>query len=193
MKLYTNLLSLEDQQNIRLEKATALLFNFFLWVVLSLLMLLVFMIAGRFYLISELSSVETRIELQKQTVSQSENQQLKNTLNEFNTHLANLVNLEKHQGQWSEVLIEFARLVPKDVAVDSFTGERQTGRIRITGFAKTRESVLRLRQNLLDSGNFTDVNFPLSNLVKPTDLNFNYTFFVKPELLIKVGSASESQ
>lgn len=193
MKFYTNLLAKEDQKNIRLEKSTTALFNFFLWVVMSLFLLAIFMAAGRIYLTSELSATETKIELQKQVVSQEENKQLKKTLNEFNTHLANLVNLDEHQGQWSQVLISFARLVPQDIAVDGFAGERLTGRIRISGFAKTRESVLRLRQNLLDSGVFTDVNFPLSNLVKPENLSFNYTFFVKPELLIKGGAAAAPQ
>jgi len=193
MKLYTNLLAKEDQKEIRLEKATAAILNFFIWVVMSLIILAVFLIAGRVYLTSELSRTETRIELQKQVVSQEENLQLKKTLDELNTHLLNLVNLDEHQGQWSEVLISFARLLPNDVAIDSFTGERQTGRIRVSGFAKTRESVLRLRQNLLASGVFVDVNFPLSNLVKPADLSFNYTFFVNPELLIKGGRDTLSQ
>lgn len=188
MKLYTNLLAKEDQKEIRLEKATAAILNFFIWVVMSLAVLAVFVIAGRIYLTGELSRTGTNIALQKQVVSQEENLQLKKTLGEFNTHLTNLVNLDQHQGQWSEVLISFTRLLPVGVAIDSFTGERETGRVRISGFAKTRESVLRLRQNLLASGDFTDVNFPLSNLVKPKDLSFNYTFFVRPSLLIKGGA-----
>ena len=193
MKLYTNLLAKEDQKDIRLEKATAAVLNFFIWVVMSLIILAVFIIAGRIYLTSELSTTETKIDLQKQVVSQDENQQLKKTLDEFNTHLLNLVNLDEHQGQWSEVLISFARLIPKDVSIDSFTAERETGRIRISGFASSRESVLQLRQNLLAAADFTDVNFPLSNLVKPTNLSFNYTFFVKPESLIKGGAGAANQ
>jgi len=184
MKKFINLLPKEIQREASLEKLSSRLWNLLVWILLSVGILLLMFLAARIYLKSELSRVNTRIELQQQVVSQEKNRELKRQLDEFNTDLRNYVTLEENQAFWSEVLIAFARLVPQDVAIDTFLAERETLRIRVTGFAKSRDSVLRLRNNLLDSEYFENVNFPLSNLIKPNDVNFTYTFYVNGELLI---------
>lgn len=185
MKKYINLLSPEDQKDVRLEKTNTALLKFYFWGGLSLVLLFAVLFAGRFYLSFEISQIKDRIAVQQQAVSTEENQKLKKQLGDFNTKLKNLVNLDEHQALWSEVVINFARLVPGDVAIDSFTADRQTGKIKIAGFAKTRESVLQLRDNLLESEFFKDVNFPLSNLTRPTNVNFRYAFFVNGKNLLK--------
>jgi len=117
--------------------------------------------------------------------STPENQELKQKLIEFNTHLDNLEKLSDSHAVWSEVVIELARLVPQDMVIDSFLANRETGQISVTGFAKLRDSILDFRKNLLESEYFEDVNFPLANLVKPTDANFRYNFFVKEDILLE--------
>ncbi|MDP2933283.1 MAG: PilN domain-containing protein, partial [bacterium] len=178
MNRYINLLSSSDQKDIRLEKVNAALLNSYFWLGLSLLALIALLCGGRFFLKFEISQMQDKIALQQQAVSTEQNQKLKKQLNDFNARLRNLVNLDEHQALWSEAVINFARLVPKDVAIDSFIADRQTGRIKIAGQAKTRESVLQLRNNLLGSEYFRDVNFPLSNLTRATNVNFRYNFFI---------------
>lgn len=159
--------------------------NSYFWLGLSLVVLIALLAGGRFFLKFEISQMQDKIQLQQQAVSTEQNQKLKKQLNDFNARLKNLVNLDEHQALWSEVVINFARLVPTDVAIDSFIADRQTGRIKIAGQAKTRESVLQLRNNLLGSEYFRDVNFPLSNLTRATNVNFRYNFFINENRLLK--------
>lgn len=180
-----NLLPKEQQKDIKLEKASSKLVNLIVWAFLSLVVLLLLSFAAKLYLQSELKRVTDRVELQKQVVSQGENQELKIKLKEFNGHLDNLVTLSDNHAIWSEVVIEFARVIPEDVAIDNFLADRKTGQISITGFAKFRDSVLDLRNNLVASEYFENVNFPLANLVRPEDVNFRYKFFVNNDELIK--------
>lgn len=184
MKKYTNLLPKEEQREISLEKISGRLFRFFLVILASLCILIVAFAAGRLYLQAKISSIRDRIELQENVVSKEDNLKLKQELNEFNGHLSNLVNMEQHHAQWSEVLIEFARLLPQDVAVDSISASRETGFVRITGFALNRDSVLQLRKDLLASPYFKDVNFPLSNLNRATNVTFSYSFFIDQSHLV---------
>ena len=149
MKPYTNLLPQEEQQDISLERIQSRLLNFFILVTISVLIVALLFFLGRLYLSSRISDMRQQIEDQQKLVSKENNQKLKKSIDTLNAHLNNLVSLEQHHAQWSEALIAFARLVPQDVAVDSFTATRQTGVIKISGFAKTRDSVLQLRTNLL--------------------------------------------
>ena len=185
MKKYVNLLPKEAQKEIRLERISSRLLNLLIWVLVSLVILVVLMIAARVYLNSELNRIDDRIVLQKEVVSQEENKALKKELTEFNAHLSNLVKLESSHAYWSEVLIELARLLPQDLAVDALTADRETRKMTIIGFAGTRDSVLQFRRNLISSQFFEDVNFPLSNLIRPTDVNFRYTFFVNADALLE--------
>ena len=185
MKKLANLLPKEDQKEIKLVNITSRLINLFIWILISLSVLILLTVATKFYLSSESGRVNDRIVLQEQVVTKEENQELKQKLIEFNTHLDNLEKLSDSHAVWSEVVIELARLVPQDMVIDSFLANRETGQISVTGFAKLRDSILDFRKNLLESEYFEDVNFPLANLVKPTDANFRYNFFVKEDILLE--------
>lgn len=185
MKKYVNLLPKEAQNEIKYERVRSRFLNMSLWIVISLAVLIVLMLGARIYLKSESKRVNNLIIFQKEVVSQKENQALKKELAEFNIHLSNLIKFEKGHAYWSEVLIELARITPSDIAIDALTADREDKKMTVMGFAKTRDSVLQFRRNLLDSDFFEDVNFPLSNLIRPTDVSFRYTFFVNQDELLQ--------
>jgi Tfp pilus assembly protein PilN len=182
---YINLLPKEDQKEIRLEKINSRLTDLLIWIAISFLILALSFFVARIYLGSAMSGYSRLIEQQKQAVARQENKEVKEQLLEFNTHLSNLVLLNENHAKWSEVMIAFSRLVPVGVSIDSFSADRLSGGISIVGFAKSRDSVLVLRNNILDSEYFTNINFPLSNLTRPTNVIFKYTFYVKREMLLE--------
>jgi Tfp pilus assembly protein PilN len=190
---YINLLPKEEQKEIRLEKMNSRLTNLFIWIFISLLVLALAFVIARLYLGSAMDRYSNLIEQQKQAVAKQENKEVKDQLLEFNSDLNNLVELNKHHARWSEVMIAFARLVPEDVSIDTFMADRLSGKISIMGFAKNRDSVLALRNNILDSEYFTNINFPLSNLTRPTDVSFKYTFYVKPEMLLEQVASPQKE
>lgn len=187
MLSYVNLLPKEDQSETRIDKISNFVAIFFFWVVLSLLILSLLFLVAYVYLKSEYNQISTQIDLQRQVVSKNENVRIKKELNDLNIRLFNLVNLDKYHGNWSEVILKFSGLLPADVAIDSFSADRSTSRIQIIGVAKSRDSVLKLRENLLASDYFENVNFPLSNLIRPTEVSFRYTFFVKAKALLNTS------
>lgn len=185
MKKYANLLPHEVQKEIRYERIRSRFLNMSLWISISLVVLVVLMLATRIFLKTESNRVNSLIIFQEELVSREENQALKKELAEFNSHLSNLIKFEDGHAFWSEVLIELARITPTDIAIDALTADRADKKMTVIGFAQTRDSVLQFRRNLLDSIFFEDVNFPLSNLIRPTELSFRYTFFVDQDELLK--------
>lgn len=178
MKRFINLLPTEQQRVITLERLTSRLVHFFVVVIVSLAALSVIFFFGRLWLQSRLVSLRSEIANQQGLVSREENKKFKQQLDELNTHVHNLTQLQQRHVLWSEVLVALARLVPKDLAIDRVSMARETGRVSISGFARSRESILALRTQLLDSKVFTDVDFPLSNITKPKDADFHYSFSV---------------
>ncbi len=185
MKKFINLLPADAQRDIVVAKLHSQVLNLFVWIILSLIITAVFFLAARLYLHTQISRLSGDIERQRQVVSQDDNRQLKEELRRLNVQLANLVRLEEGQAQWSEILIELARLLPHDISLDSAVLDRTTREIRISGLARTRASVLLLHSNLLTSTVFTGVDFPYSNITMPTNVSFRYKFYVRPEALLK--------
>lgn len=86
--------------------------------------------------------------------------------------------------KWSAVLINFNSLVPKNVEINSLIfneqSEEKIYKTEITGIAKDRETVLAFQKRLESSLVFTNIEAPLSNLLKRQDVEFKFTAEFKP-------------
>jgi hypothetical protein len=52
------------------------------------------------------------------------------------------------------------------------------GNIVISGFAADREILFKFKEKIEEEKNFKDIDFPLSNLVSPVNINFSLGFKV---------------
>lgn len=128
--------------------------------------------------------VQDVIDLQQQ-IDKSENAQVKQEIREINALMSDFETLGKSSPQWSVVLKAFARLVPNGVRISSFVADAKTKEVEISGYSPTREMVIELYNNInADKENFKDINYPLENVAKPTDVQFNFTFFIQDGVLI---------
>ncbi len=157
-------------------------------VVLSVVILLLGIVAQVLVWIylqrKEVSIVERVTEMQQQ-IDKSENAQVKLEIREVNTLMADFEGLSNSTPQWSRVLKSFARLVPNGVLISSFIADSKTGEIEISGYSPTREQVIELYNNINgDKANFKNINYPLENVSKPVDVQFNFTFFIQDGILL---------
>lgn len=90
-----------------------------------------------------------------------------------NTKLTTLNSIEKEFTPWSENLISFAKLVPKNVSIASFTVDKESRSVTLNGVAVSREDLLSFTKSLTESGLFEEIESPISNLLSKTDLAFN--------------------
>jgi len=102
----------------------------------------------------------------------------------LNKYLARIENIQKNQKDYSSLLILLTNLIPEGVRLESFSVDEKDA-ATLTGFAAKREQVLALQENINNSGLFEKVESPLSNLVKQTDIEFTFTFNLKPDAFIK--------
>ncbi len=137
------------------------------------------------YLQRSETKISAEVEVLKQQIDKSENAELKQEIKVINSQMVDFQNLNKISPQWSKVLESFARLVPEGVKITEFTAESKKGQIDISGYSPTREQVIELYNNInTDKTNFKDINYPLENVAKPTDVQFNFSFFIQDGILI---------
>jgi len=103
-----------------------------------------------------------------------------------NLKLTTLNSIEKEFTPWSENLVAFAKLVPKNVSLVSFTANRESGEVLLRGVAVSREDLLSFMKALTESGLFTNIESPISNLLTKTDLAFDLKMKI-PKSAVKIA------
>jgi hypothetical protein len=179
-----NLLPKTRQRDIRYEMIFRSLVRFAIASGASFVLVVLVLLGTRFYVSYESSHIDQQTEAIKNFANKQENAQLRNQVKGVNTVISDFQNLSNATPHWSKVVTAFAPLVPQEVKIQSFTAEIKKKEVTIIGYSPTREKVIALYNNInLDSKNFYNIDYPLENVSKPTDVSFHFTFYIKDELL----------
>ena len=89
----------------------------------------------------------------------------------FNKKLSTVEKIQQDYVAWTDFFIIISQLVPPDVTISSIDSNLQ--KTLIFGVAKDRNALLQFQQNLKNSNIFKNVETPLENLLKRTDIDFN--------------------
>lgn len=120
----------------------------------------------------------------KQAIDKTEYSQLKQEIRKVNAQMVDFENLALATPQLSKVLEAFARDVPRDVKIDRLNIDLSTNKVDISGYSPTREAVIDLYNNINNNKvHFKDIDYPLENVAKPTDVQFKFTFYINPEVI----------
>lgn len=107
----------------------------------------------------------------------------KQLIADFNQYLEKLDQTQKSHPYYSSVLAELANIIPAGVRLDSLSIDEKN-QAMLSGFAPQRSQVLILQDSLEKSKFFADVEKPLENLTKQTNINFNFKFKLLTEKLV---------
>ncbi len=90
--------------------------------------------------------------------------------------------VKKIQGDsinWYKVISDLTLVLNKDIKLESFSIDRDSAVLSISGVAKTRESFLQLKSDLENSGKYFNIDFPVKNLLEKENVEFDLRFNVK--------------
>ncbi|MBI2356203.1 MAG: PilN domain-containing protein [Candidatus Doudnabacteria bacterium] len=176
-----NLLPKSEQKEIRFELISRQLVNFWLWLVLSLVVLLILSLLAVFQLKLMARQVDGEIDKNRQALSSASNQELQKQVLLLNNEIGKINQLRESHYQWSEALIELGSIIPGDLVVDILTLDRISGKVEITGFAGDRESIIKFWSAMHKSQYFKNINFPLSNLEQARNAHYQFTFYINED------------
>ena len=168
-----------------MERYNFQVINFGVWLVMSFLIMILFLFASGLYLSSSLNYYDQQISSKTEELARLEQTPVQKEAERLNSVLINFKTIAGQDMQWSPYLTELARVLPVDVSIDSLVIDRETKKVEVAGRAATRESVLKLRDNILASNYFENINFPLSNLQAPRDVMWKYKFYLKNPIGVK--------
>lgn len=178
-----NLLPKSERQELKLQLFSEQFISFWIWVMISLVFLVGLTYSAKIYLSGQVASAESQINLEKQVLKTSDNEMLKQKVDELNNQINLIKSMDGQHYYWSKALVEVGNLLPTDISLDSLSMDRTTGKVDIKGTAADRESVLKFWANIHKSEIFRNVNFPLENLNRPKDDPFVFSFFIVPDKL----------
>ena len=156
-----------------------------LWIsIASFVVVFAAQVGLKFYLQDKATQVAAQIQQLQGQVNKDQNAQIKSQIAQYNNQIADYQNLAAATPKWSQVLKAFAPLPPAGIKIISFNVDASNKSVAITGYSPTRDLVLTLYNNILaDKKDFYNIDYPLENLINPTDVSFHYTFFIQDSLL----------
>lgn len=127
----------------------------------------------------ESSSSLKQIEMSRQSFSYKDMQDYKEKIKNANTQVADVERIQRGQIYWSELLDKINKIIFTGIEVDSLgTKDYQ---VFLTGMAGNRDALANFKEKLTQEDCFTEVDFPLANLVNKENLIFQMQFMVKEE------------
>lgn len=185
-----NLLPPTEQRLLRKNRVFSSLKKFVWASVMTYIVVVLVLVGYRLYLQKNLSSLDNQINEEQQIISKGDNVALQKEITDINKTVSDYNRLVEENPKWSKVLEEFAKLVPDGIYITGFSANGSTGKIDIKGTGLTRDSVLALHTNIAASKIFKNVDLPLDNLQKPTNVQFHYSFFLQDKVLTPTWTAA---
>jgi Tfp pilus assembly protein PilN len=122
-----------------------------------------------------------QIEASRQSFSYKDMQSYKEKIKEANIHVADVEKIQRGQLYWSELLSKLNQIIVPGIKIDSLGNKDY--QVFLTGIAQNRDDLVGFKEKLTQESCFTQVDFPLANLVNRENLIFQMQFKVKEECL----------
>ncbi len=139
---------------------------------------------ARLYLQSQLTKINYKIGEIKSQVDKNENADLKKKIKAVNDLTSDYNNLVNSSPKWSKLLKVFSVIPPEGVRITNFAVDLNKKQVTINGISPTRDLVIKLYENIkADKEHFYNVNYPLENVAKATNISFHYSFNFKDGII----------
>lgn len=174
-----NLLPPEEKQKILKEKRlkTILILEIFVLSFLVSLALILFLV--KTYLKEEIAIQKIFFLEREQQIKIHKIQENEKEIEVLNNELLKLDSFYQNQIYLSEILEKISQILPPDIYLANFNFQKESSQISINGFCPSQEILLELKKNLGKQDFIKDLYFPLSNWIKPNDIDFNLSFKLK--------------
>ncbi len=178
-----NLLPKPRQRELHYDSLLHSLWLMVIWSLLSFAVVFISQFAAKFYLQMQASAIHNQISQLQDEVKKQQNTQVKSQLTTVNNLISDYHSLAVAAPQWSKIIKAFAKLPPPGIKINTFGIDTSNKSISISGVSPTRDLVIKLYNTILaDSQDFYGIDYPLENVVAPTNNSFHFTFYIQDKL-----------
>ncbi len=177
--LELNLLPPQEKKEAELANLTRLVTSLSIWF-LAFLIIFTLLLASTFFYLSILLRAQNRlIEIRQSDPKAQRLVEIEKKIKQANSRLSQIHLKQKDLILWVPLLEEMAELTPGRIYLTSFSYQLAENQIYLSGWANTRDNLLTFQDSLEESPFFVEVEAPLSNLLKKSDIDFNFTLHLK--------------
>lgn len=126
------------------------------------------------YISKQIDLEKMVINLEKKNSEVPEIQNLREKIISINRTLSQLDSFYQDQVKLTEIFNKISDISPSQMYLTNFSYQKETNLVSLSGFSPTQEILLNFKKNL--NKEFSEVNFPLQNWIKSTDIDFQVTF-----------------
>lgn len=94
-------------------------------------------------------------------------------IKKINSTIKNAKEVQVSYVAWSKLLDSLEVKNSNDIVITQINANHDTGSLALNGFAKNRDSLLQLKEQLENNENFSNIDFPIKNLLKQNDITFS--------------------
>ena len=200
-----NLLPPRKKEEIKWEKISRVLAVNEAIAAIAPAVFITFLLLAQIYLSGELSRVDKSVVQKQQQAEIKEVEELKNEVKFFNERLNLTSEIQNRRIDWTGILNELSLITPPSIQITNLDIKRNSlnnsGKkksesagggnddkkchFNLSGYAKTRDDLLKFEDNLKNSVYFTDLKSDRSNYLEPRNVNFSCEFDLSKEMLDK--------
>ncbi|EKE14285.1 MAG: hypothetical protein ACD_12C00591G0005 [uncultured bacterium] len=141
---------------------------------LLLIITIIILLGNKYILNQSVNNTQEEI-LTIQTVNKGKSEtSLDEAIKEFNQKLKTIDEIQQKNINWPLFLDKFSKLIPSNINIQAMDFNSTNNTFNINGVARDRETLLGLQKNLKESELFSEVQSPVSNLLKKEDVNFTF-------------------
>lgn len=179
-----NLLPPQEKEAIAVDRAHRWII-FYGSAILGILLIFIVLLGTIWlYLAIQLKTVSVNLNSSQAGLQGQDLKTQQDLIAQLNKDLVEMDVLQKNHKLYSKFLIALTELIPAGARLNGLDINDKE-EVIMEGFAQRRDQVIFLKDSLEKSALFSNVESPLSNLVKQADINFYFKFNLRPDALIK--------
>jgi len=171
-----NLLPPAEKKQLELASFVRLAISFGVWISVSLIVFVLLLVSTYGSLAILLKDQNRLIEIRRADHKTQRLVEMEEAIKKVNNQLVDIVLKQKELIVWTPALEELSKITPSGIYLNNFIYQSSLNRINITGLANNRDTLLFFQKQLEDSLYFIEIEAPLSNLIKQTNINFSFSF-----------------
>jgi Tfp pilus assembly protein PilN len=158
-----NLLPRETKRELNKNIQSIELANNIILLTITVFLVVVLLVVANNYLGYKMSKINVAVE------AGSEEKEI----NALNSQMSQLEVIQRDYVKWSRVLKNLFKLIPEGNTLEKVFLDKDSGQIEITGFSEQRQNFLALKESLEKSDLFSEIQSPITNILKRDAINFS--------------------
>ncbi len=96
-------------------------------------------------------------------------------IKEINNKIDYIANIQNNNIDWTNIILRVSKTINNDIKINKININKNNNTLSLSGNAKTRNSLLLLKDSLEKYENFNEIKLPIKNLLEKNDINFEIT------------------